>query len=56
MTPADAGFAALARSLNRKAERLARAQGELRRRALRADGAGWRKAALLWPLFSGRTD
>ena len=56
MTPADAGFAALARTLHRKAGQLAKAHGELRRRRLRQDGSGWRKASLLWPLFSERID
>ena len=54
--PADAGFAALARTLNRKVERLARAHGEMHRRSRKSAGSGWRKPGLLWPLFSQRID
>ena len=56
MTPRDAGFAALARAFERKAERMAEAHGEillLKRR--QPAGSTWRDARLLWPLFSGRT-
>ncbi|WP_279350771.1 hypothetical protein [Erythrobacter litoralis] len=53
MTPADAGFAALARALHAKAERLALAHGEALRRG--REGYGPRDARLLWPLFSERT-
>jgi len=38
--------------LTAKAETLARAAAESRRRAARADPARWRRAALLWPLFT----
>jgi hypothetical protein len=35
-----------------KAEALAGAAAETRRRAARSDPARWRRAALLWPLFT----
>jgi len=43
---------ALAVRLTRHAETLAKARGELRAR--RADPQRWRKARLLWPLFTTR--
>jgi hypothetical protein len=44
--------ARLVARLAAKAEALARAAAENRRRAARADPARWRRAALLWPLFA----
>ena len=38
--------------LTAKAETLARAAAENRLRAARSDPARWRRAALLWPLFT----
>jgi len=46
-------FAALAERLTRRAASLATSRGESRLRARRRDGGQWRRAALLWPLFSG---
>ena len=39
-------------SLADKAERLAKAAAENRLRATRADTSRWRRANLLWPLFT----
>lgn len=45
----------LARRLARKARALAQARAESRLLARRADPGRWRKARLLWPLFSTRS-
>lgn len=55
MTPADSGFAALARQLAERAQTLARARGEMRLRARRKDPGRWRMPRLLWPTFTDRS-
>lgn len=45
----------LARQLARKAGALAQARAEDRLLARRADPSRWRKARLLWPLFTSRS-
>jgi len=42
----------LAARLTARAARLARAYGEMRLRERKADPIRWRRAALLWPLFT----
>lgn len=48
----DPAFASLAARLADKARLLAEARAETAVRAARSDAARWRKAALLWPLFT----
>ncbi len=45
-------FAALAARLVSRAKRIAEAQAEQATLARRSDPTRWRKAALLWPLFT----
>ena len=48
-------FAAITRSLTRRAHALALARAEMRLRALRQDTGRWRTARLLWPQFTDRS-
>ena len=50
-SPSRSAFAA---RLAAKARRLALAHAENRLRARRKDGARWRQARLLWPLFASK--
>ncbi len=52
MIVAAAGFDALADRLREQAVLLARSAATKRLLRRRRDGALWRKAALLWPLFT----